>query len=48
MAGRQADDRRFDVEATRQVAVGQVLAAGEDSSIVPRLGHGLLMSCDRL
>ena len=38
MVGRQvADDRRLDVEAAGEVAIGQVLAAGEDRAVATRL-----------
>ena len=48
MRGRQAtDDGRFDIEAAREIAVGQVLAAGEDGAVAARLGDRRLMAVDR-
>ena len=48
--GRQADDRRLDVEAAVHAAVGQPLATDEDGAVAARLGdrglvsvHGLLV-----
>ena len=41
-----ADDRRLDVEAARQVAVGEVLAAGEDRPVAARLGDRRLVAVD--
>src|SRR3954452_19790421 len=45
--GRQpADDGRLDVVAAREIAVREVLAAGEHGSVAPRLGDGRLVTVD--
>ena len=46
--GQVADDRRLDVEAAREVAVGEVLAAGEDLAVAAGLGDRLLVPVDGL
>ena len=45
--GQVADHGRFDVEAAREVTLGQVFAAGEDGAVAARLRDRRLMAIDR-